>query len=97
MNYDGCLRPCVLTTTKLLQTNKFGSANFKDKMVKFFFDEEIQTEVVSVDKFDFLVALNYLGSNLGLFPGMGLFQIMEILVTFCLIHYKVIYKVFLIS
>ena len=41
------------------------------------YDGDIQITRVTVDKFEFLVSLNYLGSNLGLWPGLGLFQLME--------------------
>ena len=41
------------------------------------FNGEIQTTRVTVDKFEFLESLNYLGSNLGLWPGLGLFQLIE--------------------
>ena len=41
------------------------------------YDGEIQTARVTVDKFEFLESLNYLGSNLGLWPGLGLFQLIE--------------------
>ena len=41
------------------------------------YDGEFQTTRVTVDKFEFLETLNYLGSNLGLWPGLGLFQLIE--------------------
>ena len=40
-------------------------------------DGDIQKTRVTVDKFEFLESLNYLGSNLGLWPGLGLFQLIE--------------------
>ena len=41
------------------------------------YDGEFQTTRVTVDKFEFLESLNYLGSNLGLWPGLGLYQLVE--------------------
>ena len=38
---------------------------------------EIHVTRVTVDKFEFVESLNYLGSNLGLWPGLGLFQLLE--------------------
>ena len=32
---------------------------------------------VTVDKFQPMVSLNFLGSNLGLLPGLGIFQLFE--------------------
>ena len=46
------------------------------------YDGDIQTTRVTVDKFEFLESLNYLGSNLGLWPGLGLFQLIEGTVAF---------------
>ena len=37
----------------------------------------MKTKIISLDSFDFYVSLNYFGSNLGLLPGMGLFQMIE--------------------
>ena len=36
-------------------------------------------KVTRVDSFSFLESLNMLGSNLGLWPGLGLFQVLELL------------------
>ena len=46
------------------------------------YDGEFQTTRVTVDKFEFLESLNYLGSNLGLWPGLGLYQLIEGAVAF---------------
>ena len=46
------------------------------------YDGEFQTTRVTVDKFEFLESLNYLGSNLGLWPGLGLYQLIEGTVAF---------------
>ena len=43
---------------------------------------DIYTTRVTVDKFNFLESLNYLGSNLGLWPGLGLYQLLEGAVVF---------------
>ena len=48
------------------------------------YDGDIQTTRVTVDKFEFLESLNYLGSNLGLWPGLGLYQLLEGAVAFIL-------------
>ena len=41
------------------------------------FNEDIKVKKTSVDKFSFMDSLNFFGSNLGLWPGLGLFQILE--------------------
>ena len=48
------------------------------------YDGEIHTTRVTVDKFEFLESLNYLGSNLGLWPGLGLYQLLEGAIAFTL-------------
>ena len=37
----------------------------------------IKVKKTSVDKFSFTDSLNFFGSNLGLWPGLGLYQIIE--------------------
>ena len=41
------------------------------------FNEEVRVRKTSVDKFSFMDSLNFFGSNLGLWPGLGLYQILE--------------------
>ena len=41
------------------------------------FDNNVRVTRTSLDRFDFMESLNLLGSNLGLWPGLGLYQIME--------------------
>ena len=43
----------------------------------FMFNDEVKVKKTSVDKFSFLDSLNFFGSNLGLWPGLGLFQLLE--------------------
>ena len=46
-------------------------------MLSLLFNEEVRVKVTSVDKFSFMDSLNFFGSNLGLWPGLGLFQILD--------------------
>ena len=74
-----CKVPCVETISKVLA----GPSSIQDvdyKEVYFYVNREIDIQEVVVDKFEFMESLNYLGSNLGLWPGLGLFQILEGLV-----------------
>ena len=41
------------------------------------FNGKVSVKVTSLDRFSFMGALNYFGSNLGLWPGLGLYQILE--------------------
>ena len=49
------------------------------------FNEEVKVKKTSVDKFNFMDSLNFFGSNLGLWPGQGLYQIMEWMVGIFLV------------
>ena len=46
------------------------------------YNGDIETTTVTVDRIQFLESLNYLGSNLGLWPGLGLYQLLEGALTF---------------
>ena len=59
----------------------------------FGFDPIVIRRVVKLDKFDFYVALNFLGSNMGLLPGLGIFQICQSAVA-TMVGFKVINKIF---
>ena len=54
-----------------------GDALIDTHQVFISYDGDIQKTRVTVDKFEFLESLNYLGSNLGLWPGLGLYQLLE--------------------
>ena len=59
-------------------TNLAVSTHSGDKHQVFIgYSGDIHVTRVTVDKFEFLESLNYLGSNLGLWPGLGLFQLLE--------------------
>ena len=61
------------------------------------FNEEVKVKKTSVDKFNFMDSLNFFGSNLGLWPGLGLYQILEWMVGIFLVSQilKKIRKLFL--
>ena len=77
-----CLLPCVRTTATVEEgtTTKFGGLYFS-----LIFNEEVRVKKTSVDKFSFLDSLNFFGSNLGLWPGLGLYQILEWMVGIFLV------------
>ena len=58
------------------------STNFQGhSMFSLMFNEEVRVKKTSVDKFSFMDSLNFFGSNLGLWPGLGLYQIIEWMVA----------------
>ena len=50
------------------------TANFT---LRIHFDNNVRVTRTSLDRFDFMESLNFFGANLGLWPGLGLYQIME--------------------
>ena len=68
-----CLLPCLRTVATVEEgiTIKWESG------INFIFNEEVRVKKTSVDKFSFMDSLNFFGSNLGLWPGLGLYQILE--------------------
>ena len=61
-------------------------------MFSFRFNEEVRIKKTSVDKFSFMDSLNYFGSNLGLWPGLGLYQILESIVGIFFVN-KILEKI----
>ena len=82
-----CLLPCLRTTAtvrkKMTSTMPFEGGN--TTMVSFNFDNEVRVRKTSLDQFSFMVSLNFFGSNLGLWPGLGLYQILERLTGFIML------------
>ena len=66
------------TLTKMSVSSQLGNAH--DLFISY--NGDIQTSTVTVDRIQFLKSLNYLGSNLGLWPGLGLYQLLEGAVAF---------------
>ena len=46
-------------------------------LFSFMFNHEVRVKKTSVDNFSFMDSLNFFGSNLGLWPGLGLYQILD--------------------
>ena len=69
-----CLPPCLITEATVEEGTK---TNFADTFFSLMFNDKVRVKVTSVDRFSFMGALNYFGSNLGLWPGLGLYQILE--------------------
>ena len=72
-----CKIPCLQTYVNV-QEAPSQITTFNHNRMYITFDDMITREVTTVDKFSLIEALNYLGSNLGLWPGLGLFQLLEL-------------------
>ena len=72
-----CYLPCTLTEARVTRGSVSISFNNILTWVTFWVTEDVQINRVTVDKFNLQEALNFLGSNLGLWPGMGILQLLE--------------------
>ena len=70
-----CLLPCVRTVATVEEGTVTKWDGFS--MFSLMFNNEVKVKKTSVDKFSFMDSLNFFGSNLGLWPGLGLYQILE--------------------
>ena len=71
-------------TSSALTKLSFSTQIAENHTVFIAFNGNIHITKVLVDKFELLESLNYLGSNLGLWPGLGLYQLLEGVVGFTL-------------
>ena len=79
-----CLKPCLITRATVeegIELDYHGVSS-----VWLTFHQEVQVKKTSVDRFSLMDSLNYLGSNLGLWPGMGLYQVLESLLGLVIVN-----------
>ena len=90
-----CLLPCVRTVSTVEEGTVTKLVGYS--MFSLMFNDEVRVKKTSVDKFRFSDSLNFFGSNLGLWPGLGLYQILEWMVGMFLVgqFLKKIKKLFL--
>ena len=70
-----CLLPCVRTVATVEEGTVTKWDGFS--MFSLMFNHEVKVKKTSVDMFSFMDSLNFFGSNLGLWLGLGLYQILE--------------------
>ena len=70
-----CLLPCLRTEVRVEE----GTTSDLEDLAAYLllFNNEVRVKKISVDQFSFMGSLNFFGSNLGLWPGLGLYQILE--------------------
>ena len=73
-----CLLPCLRTEVRVEE----GTTSDHEDLAAYLllFNNEVRVKKISVDQFSFMGSLNFFGSNLGLWPGLGLYQILELAV-----------------
>ena len=75
LKISDCLLPCLRTVATVEEG--YTSMWEGNLLISLMFNEEVRVKKTSVDKFSFMDSLNFFGSNLGLWPGLGLYQILE--------------------
>ena len=83
LKISDCLLPCLRTVATVEEG--YTSMWEGNLLISLMFNEEVRVKKTSVDKFSFMDSLNFFGSNLGLWPGLGLFQILEWMVGIFLV------------
>ena len=78
LKVSDCLLPCLTTVATVEEGTTTKWPDYS--MFSLVFNDQVRVKKTSVDKFSFVAALNFFGSNLGLWPGLGLYQILEGLV-----------------
>ena len=69
-----CLTPCIETQTRSAMIS-IGKMDDEYSKIIIAFDRRVMTDTITVDKFQLMESLNFFGSNLGLWPGLGICQI----------------------
>ena len=73
---NNCPKPCIQTTT-YTKFVRDAPGNYSGLLI--LFSEDITITKTEMLGFDFLSSLSYLGSNLGLWLGLGALQLMEMI------------------
>ena len=72
---SSCPMPCTTTFSDTLQT--FIDYGHDMREIVLAFDKSVLVRRIKVDTFQMMQSLNYLGSELGLWPGLGIFQLIQ--------------------
>ena len=91
-----CKVPCHQVQATFKEIAAFETKN-SDNEFFIVINQEMQRTVVTVDKFEIMESLNFLGSNLGLLPGLGLFQLLESFVLLLMAYKTLNFLKFLTS
>ena len=76
LQVSDCLPPCLRTVATVEEGTSYEYSD-QSSLLSLMFNEDVRVKKTSVDKFSFMDSLNFFGSNLGLWPGLGLYQILE--------------------
>ena len=73
-SHSHCSSPCIETQTNSVLIS---SGKSQASVIAIVFDRRVKIDKITVDKFQLMESLNFFGSNLGLLPGLGIFQIIQ--------------------
>ena len=74
-----CFVPCASTESSIMfgQSRSSTRTALTDSWIQIAFDEDVKITKTTLISFDVMESLNFLGSNLGLWPGLGICQLLE--------------------
>ena len=74
-----CFAPCTSTKSSILfgQSRTSIRTALSESWIQIAFDEDVKITNTTLISFDLMESLNFLGSNLGLWPGLGICQLLE--------------------
>ena len=75
---NSCPKPCTSTRTNV---RKLTASSSDSTFVTLYFSEEVTIKKVKMVTFDYVTAFSFLGSNMGLWLGLGILQFAEVLVN----------------
>ena len=75
LTVSDCPLPCLRTVATVKEGTS--TAINWESTFSLMFNQDVRIKKTSVDEFSFMDSLNFFGSNLGLWPGLGVFQIFE--------------------
>ena len=74
-----CEIPCIKTNPMITEGTRV-FMNASEPFISLAFSKTVEVRKTTMDIFSIQESLNFLGSNLGLWPGLGLFQILELFI-----------------
>ena len=74
MRVSDCLPPCLVSQVRISEGMKI---KHDFTAINLVFNNKVRVRKTTVDELNFLTSLNFFGSNLGLWPGLGVFQMLE--------------------
>ena len=77
--FDFCPKHCTTTKLCLVPMMEVDITSVNETLININFNEEVVIARTNLVKFDLTTSLTYLGGNMGLWLGLGVIQIMDVI------------------